>query len=236
MALASEIHRVLVPTIRQVIGEFEFAGQSTPSGAVGGDLIDVVGNDRGWIAYIADVSGHGVAPGVVMGMVKSATRMYLASGGGTGGLLESLNSVLQPIKKPEMFATFAYLAWDGQQLEYSTAGHPAILHFHAASGEFSELSCSNLPVALFAGRDFSAGSTSFAAGDLFVMLTDGLIEVANQKDEEFGLARIRSELTAHASEPPEAILSAVVDAAGRHGRVVDDLSLLLVRCRPSRLL
>jgi serine phosphatase RsbU (regulator of sigma subunit) len=45
-----------------------------PSGEVGGDLVDVFQTDRGWIAYIADVSGHGVAPGVVMGMVKSAAR------------------------------------------------------------------------------------------------------------------------------------------------------------------
>jgi serine phosphatase RsbU (regulator of sigma subunit) len=56
-----------------------FAEDSLPSGEVGGDLIDVFQNNRGWIAYIADVSGHGVAPGVVMGMVKSAGRMQLSS-------------------------------------------------------------------------------------------------------------------------------------------------------------
>ena len=87
-------------------------------------MIDLVQDDQGWIAYIADVSGHGVAPGVVMGMVKSAARMRLASCKTDVGLLESLNSVPYPITKPEMFVTFAYLAWNGERLEYSLAGHP----------------------------------------------------------------------------------------------------------------
>lgn len=54
---------VLVPTIDIKSDGFEFYGRSLPSGEVGGDLVDVFQTDRGWIAYIADVSGHGVAPG-----------------------------------------------------------------------------------------------------------------------------------------------------------------------------
>jgi serine phosphatase RsbU (regulator of sigma subunit) len=38
-------------------------------------LIDLAGSEDHWVAYVADVAGHGVAPGVVMGMVKSAARM-----------------------------------------------------------------------------------------------------------------------------------------------------------------
>jgi serine phosphatase RsbU (regulator of sigma subunit) len=61
MELAAEIHHILVPAIDTKIGEFEFYGRSVPSGEAGGDLIDVFQNDHGWIAYVADVSGHGVA-------------------------------------------------------------------------------------------------------------------------------------------------------------------------------
>jgi len=38
--------------------------RSSPSGDVGGDLIDLAGDADKWVAYVADVSGHGVAPGV----------------------------------------------------------------------------------------------------------------------------------------------------------------------------
>jgi hypothetical protein len=233
MALAKEIHHVLVPAIDSNTHDFNFYGRSVPSGEVGGDLIDVFQNNRGWIAYIADVSGHGVAPGVVMGMVKSAARMQLSSTEKTAALLEHLNSVLVPIKKPEMFVTFAYLAWNGERLEYSLAGHPPILHLHAATGEVSEVACSNLPLGMFADQQFVSGSVPCAPDDLFLLLTDGVLEVANPKDndEEFGLNGVKSVMSAHASRPPSAILQALFDATARHGRAADDQSLLLVQCR-----
>jgi hypothetical protein len=96
--LATEIHRVLVPAIDTELGGYEFYGRSSPSGEVGGDLIDLAGAEDHWVAYVADVSGHGVAPGVVMGMAKSAARMLLSSGDDTGHLMPRLNEVLYPLK------------------------------------------------------------------------------------------------------------------------------------------
>lgn len=231
MALATEIHRVLVPAIDTRMGSFEFYGRSLPSGEVGGDLIDVFLDERGWIAYIADVSGHGVAPGVVMGMVKSAARMQLSSGEKNSELLERLNSVLRPIKKPEMFATFAYVAWNGRQLEYSTAGHPAILHYHAATREISELACHNLPLGLLEGQPFASQTVECARDDLFLLLTDGLLETANAADEEFGLSGVKAVMSAQAAGPTDKFFEELLAAAQRHGHPVDDLSVLLVRCR-----
>ncbi len=229
MALAAEIHRVLVPAIDTKMGSFEFYGRSLPSGEVGGDLIDVFQDERGWIAYVADVSGHGVAPGVVMGMVKSAARMQLSSGEKSSELLERLNSVLRPIKKPEMFATFAYVAWNGERLEYSSAGHPPILHYHAATGEISELACPNLPLGLLDGRRFVNESVDCAPNDLFVLLTDGLLETTNTQDEEFSLSGVKAVLSAQAGRSTSAVFEALLAAAHRHGHSVDDLSLLLIR-------
>lgn len=196
---------------------------------MGGDLVDVFQDPQGWIAYVADVSGHGVAPGVVMAMVKSAARMQISSGEKSSQLLGRLNSVLLPIKKPDMFATFAYLAWNGERLEYSLAGHPAILHYHAAMKEISEVSCLNMPLGMFDHQDFDSASVQCAAQDLFLILTDGLLEVANAKGEEFGLAGIRPVLLAHATDPLSAIFEAILDAARLHGRAADDQSMLLVR-------
>jgi serine phosphatase RsbU (regulator of sigma subunit) len=98
--LATEIHHVLVPSIDTKLGGFEFYGASAPSGEVGGDLIDLAGSDEAWVAYVADVSGHGVAPGLVMGMVKSAARRLLSSGAGSAHLMARLSEVLFPLKKP----------------------------------------------------------------------------------------------------------------------------------------
>src|SRR5262249_58530433 len=71
IALAKDIHRQLVPRIARTIGRFEFHGVSLASGVVGGDVVDVVGSRTGWTSFVADVSGHGVAAGLLMGMLES---------------------------------------------------------------------------------------------------------------------------------------------------------------------
>jgi serine phosphatase RsbU (regulator of sigma subunit) len=145
------------------------------------------------------------------------------------GLLESLNSVLYPITKPEMFVTFAYLAWNGERLEYSLAGHPAILHYHAATGEISEVACSNLPLGMFDRQSFVSGRVECAPDDLFLLLTDGLIEVTDKQGEEFGLGGVKGVISAHATNPLVRISQALLAGARDHGRAADDQSLLLVR-------
>jgi hypothetical protein len=230
MALAAEIHRVLVPTIDIRSDGFEFYGRSLPSGEVGGDLVDVFQTDRGWIAYIADVSGHGVAPGRRYGHGQErrahATLVY----GRKRSAPRTPELGPYPIKKPEMFVTFAYLAWNGERLQYSLAGHPPILHYHALSREISELACSNLPLGMFSGQQFVSGSVQCAPDDLFLLLTDGVLQVTNDKDEEFGLAGVKTVISAHAGNPPSPTLEAVLDATNRHGHAADDQSLLFVQC------
>ena len=229
MQLAQEIHRVLVPPLAAKFGGFEFHGESTPSSEVGGDLIDVVTGEHGWVAYVADVSGHGVAPGVVMGMAKSAARMHLGSGGRVDDLLPRLHTVLQPLMKPNMFVTMACLSQGEHGLRYALAGHPPILHYHAESGDISELTVRSLPVGLLPDSRFETASVECAPGDLFVLLTDGLLEVANEAGEEFGIGGVKAVLQRHAGLPLTELKQALVEAARRQGTVVDDQSVVLVR-------
>jgi Stage II sporulation protein E (SpoIIE) len=229
MELASDIHRVLVPQIETTIGSFEFYGRSLPSGQVGGDLIDVVQSSDRWIAYIADVSGHGVAPGVLMGMVKSAARMYLSSNEGSEHFLERLNSVLNPIRKPEMFVTMAFIAWEGDRLAFSTAGHPPILHYCRANKTITERACNNLPVGLFTPQEFVGDIFSAQAGDVFLLLTDGLLEVTNQSGAEFAVEGLKKVLLSAADKPLSTLADHIFEAAKAFGRTSDDESLLLIR-------
>ncbi len=230
MELASEIHRVLVPKIETTIGDFEFCGRCEPSGQVGGDLIDLVQNGEKWIAYIADVSGHGVAPGVLMGMVKSAARMYLSENEGSNRFLERLNSVLHPIRKPEMFVTLAFLAWDGTRLTFSTAGHPPILQYRPDKCASEELSCANPPIGLFSPQAFSADVVTGCKRSLFLLCTDGLLEVTNKANAEFGIEGMKNILSSTAHETLNALADRIFATAKAFGHSEDDESLLLIRC------
>ena len=63
------------------------------------------------------------------------------------------------------------------------------------------------------------------------MLTDGISEVANERDEEFGLARIEQLLTENAAQPLPHIWELIIEQVHQHGLQQDDQTLLLVRVR-----
>jgi serine phosphatase RsbU (regulator of sigma subunit) len=97
---------------------------------------------------------------------------------GSDHFLERLNSVLNLIRKPEMFVTISFHAWDGSQLlAFSTAGHPPILHYCQETPVIKVLWCSNLPVGMFALEEFANDKVSPRPGDVFVLFTDGLPEL-----------------------------------------------------------
>jgi len=235
--LARQIHQVLVPAVSLTIGDFEFAGFSVPSGEVGGDLVDVVplppsgGAPDAWFGYVADVSGHGVSSGVVMGMFKSALRMRLLQRGPLAPLLADLNSVLFPLKSGSMFVTLACVRWEAPHLEFAVAGHLPILRVRHGARGAEEITTPQIPIAMFEDYPFTSAALTCERGDLLALITDGLTEVFDARDRELGVEPVKEILVASAARPLREIADEIVAAARAHGPQIDDQTLLLIRRR-----
>jgi sigma-B regulation protein RsbU (phosphoserine phosphatase) len=228
--LAEQIHRSLVPPIARRTSQDEFYGVSAPSGEMGGDLVDLVQDGNQWIGYLADVSGHGVPSGVLMAMVKSAVRMRLATSSEPQVLLEDLNRVISELIAAEMFVTLAFVSLGkSNDLHFATAGHLPILHFRSATRSIRELSTPNPPIGIFKEQKFASSHVEFSSGDIAVLLTDGLTEAANENEEEYGLERVKQQLTKHAGESLKVLCEMLLGEARKFGKQMDDQSILLVR-------
>jgi CheY-like chemotaxis protein len=232
LSLAHHIQATLVPTISFQTSRFEVYGKSLPSTEMGGDLIDVVEIDGGLLAYVADISGHGLPAGQLMGMLKTAIRVSLQFHQEPVALLESADRVLPSVKGPGMYATVALLYFNGSvQVEYALAGHVPILHYRRRSGDTVRLAMEQFPLGLIPGGSYASERVNYSPGDLFLMLTDGITETASQRGEEFGLASLEELLTESAAPPLQRIWELVMDGVKRHGMQRDDQSLLLLRVR-----
>jgi sigma-B regulation protein RsbU (phosphoserine phosphatase) len=226
--LARNIHRVLVPKVNMQIGGMEFLGWSIASGDVGGDLVDVVGDGDGWLGYVADVSGHGVGSGVVMGMFKSALRMRVRSGGSIASLLGDVHAVLMPLKPPQTFITVACVrGGPGQTIECAVAGHHPILRVR--NGRVDEVTTPQMAVGMFDGTTFEASSVDCQRGDVFALLTDGLIEVFDSQQQELGLDWAKGVLQSNSEQPLSIIGDRLLAGARAHGTQLDDQTVLLIR-------
>jgi len=228
--LAEQIHRSLVPPIAWHTSQYEFYGVSAPSGEMGGDLVDLVQDGNKWIGYLADVCGHGVPSGVLMAMVKSAARMRLATSSEPQVLLEDLNRVISELIAAEMFVTLAFVSLGkSNDLHFATAGHLPILHFRSATGSVCELSTPNPPIGIFKEQKFASSHVEFSSGDIVVLLTDGLTEAANENEEEYGLERVKQQVTNHSEKSLNVLCEMLLAEARKFGKQMDDQSVLLVR-------
>jgi len=234
--LAREVHQTLVPEVTRKIGSYELYGVSVPSGQVGGDLVDVIQDGDRWIAYVADVVGHGVPAGMIMAMVKSAIHMG-ASEPNDGDQRESLpdfiahlNRVLKRLSAPHVYATLACIAnADDAALQFALAGHHPILHYRKQAHSVAECSVSNPPLAILPDVTFLTECITCGSGDMLAIVTDGLTEAANKLGDELGLEPLKAVMMESASAPLPTVAQRMRDAALRHGVQFDDQTVLLVR-------
>jgi sigma-B regulation protein RsbU (phosphoserine phosphatase) len=198
---------------------------------MGGDLIDLIeSDDGGLLAYVADISGHGLPAGQLMGMLKAALRVSLQFHQQPAALLQSADRVLPAVKEEDMYATLALLQFNGSaQAEYASAGHLPILHYRHQSGDTTRLSVAQLPLGLIPGGQYASQRVSYSPGDMFLLLTDGITEVVNHADEEFGMARLEQLLSKHAAQPLSQIWEVVMGEVWQHGAQKDDQTLMLLR-------
>jgi len=230
LSLAHGIQATLVPTVSFQNASFEVYGKSIPSAEMGGDLIDVIASDGSLLVYVADVSGHGLAAGQLMGMLKTAMRLAVQFRQTPVALLESADRVLPGLKGPDMYATLALLQLDGSaEVEYSSAGHVPILHYRDRSQDTTTLSMEQFPLGLIPGGCYASKRVAYSPGDLFLLLIDGISEVPNERDEDFGLTRLAQLLTQHAAQPLPQIWDLIMKEVRRYGVQQDDQTLLLVR-------
>jgi serine phosphatase RsbU (regulator of sigma subunit) len=228
--LAERLQTTLVPAVSLRTAYVEVEARSIPSSQMGGDLADALACDGFVTCYVADVSGHGIAAGVLMGMVKTAVRMALLRGEALDGTLRALQAVLPGVKEPSSYVTFAGLRFDGSgSAEYTTAAHVPILHHRQDSHTIERLFIEQFPVGIIPGAEYRAARAACSTEDVFVMLTDGIVEVTNEGDEEFGLERVERLLLENSARPLAEIAERIIGAATSHGRQIDDQTILIAR-------
>jgi sigma-B regulation protein RsbU (phosphoserine phosphatase) len=238
-SLDSDIQNTLVPALTYQAARLEAHGQSLPKDDVGGDLVDLITVDSGVVAYVADVSGHGLRAGVLMGMIKTAVRYGLLLHQPVAKLLQDINRVLPAIKDPCMFATLAALRFDGSnitadEVEYISAGHFPLLHYRRLTRDIVRYANPEFPLGLFAEASYVSQRIHYETGDIFALVTDGFVEVGEDHDADLGLERLSQILRQNAERSLSEIVESIYSDLARHGTQHDDQTILLVRALKER--
>lgn len=197
--VARRIQTQLVPEIVHDDELCQIYGRSLPAREVGGDFFDVVRLSETRLAVaIGDVSGHNIAAGLLMAILKGAFRTELQYMTSLEHLARSLNRTILENSDKQMFVSFMCGIFDfgENSLSMVNAGHLPLLQYRAQKGEVVQWNPAGMAFGLSKSAKYQLQKTFYKTDDVFIFITDGLEESVNPAGEEYGLARIEKFLAA----------------------------------------
>ena len=234
---AHEIQMHLLPRETPQIAGFQIACAWQPARAVSGDYFDVLelGKDKLGLC-IADVSGKGMAAALLMANLQASVKAFTADGDHSSEvspatLCAKLNSALSDHIAPGRFITFFYGILDGatRKLKYENAGHclPLLVH---ANGTIELPAAYSGVLGVFSHWTYSDREVQLVSGDVLLLMTDGVLEAWNEKEEEFGYQRLIESVEASRDQGVHAIRQRVLAdvTAFCANQFQDDASLIVV--------
>lgn len=234
--LARQIQQGLLPAGAPAIGGFDVAGWNRPADETGGDFYDFVdAGDGRWVVVIADATGHGIAPALIMAACRAYLRACLTTMPRLADAMTTTSERLLGDLPRGKFVTLAAVrcAAASSAVELLSAGHGPLLLYRGADRTVSEIKAQGIPLAMLPGFPYAKSATlELAAGDMLVMLTDGFWEWENGAGEDFGLARLEDAVVAAAGRPAAEViarLAGAVEAFAAGARQGDDLTAVVIR-------
>ncbi|MCB1304531.1 MAG: SpoIIE family protein phosphatase [Leptospiraceae bacterium] len=187
------------------------------SSGVGGDYFDFIEIDNDRLAFcMADVTGHGPGPAMIMAMMRSHLHSLIHLGQtSVRDILIDLNDRLYSETPAYVFITMFLGVYNrnSQTIEFGSAGHNRGLLFRYASDEVEVLPAGGLPLGLEDAETFASvlelHKVTLEKGDLFFQYTDGINEAANAAGDQFGTGRIEKILKASGKKKPETIMTSM---------------------------
>jgi serine phosphatase RsbU (regulator of sigma subunit) len=236
---ARQVQISMLPKSTPQLSWLEIAGVSLPASEVGGDYFDYFPLPNESLAIVVgDVAGHGLSSGLLLAALRSCLYLLRNDLSTPIGVLEKLDDMVRHTTDRRLLATLQCAHFDraARQVTVANAGHPAALHYQAASGLLGELALPGLPLGTRLRGTFQEISAPLGAGDLLLLYSDGLIEMSSPSGEAYGDGRLQRVLgeAARTRKPVREIRNTVMaDLANFKGdaRRADDVTLVVVRVR-----
>ena len=235
------------------INGWDLALKTRPATGISGDMFDVynIGNVLEGISLF-DVSGHGIAAGLVTMLCKNIIAQNFRDGLYSGETHENLGIVMENINRSiitakgdiENYLTGILLRVDNApegetcHAELTNAGSPIPLLYKNETKQCVEIK-SQKPSTQYGmvgirGLDVSFPPQQFeiAPEDAIVLYTDGITEAVNKDGEQFGRARLAAAIEASGNLSASAKLTFILkELSSFTGEVPfdDDITLIILQ-------
>ena len=198
----------------------KFAHRYIPAAAVGGDFFDFFAiDDTTGGVFICDVMGHGMRAALITAIMRGLIEELMSMAGKPGKFLteinRSLRAILRQTREP-FLATAFYAVVDVAtgEMQFANAGHPSPFYLNREARSVEPLknfdSRHGPALGLFERSLYPACKMQVNTGDVLLLFTDGIYEVQNAGEEEFGQERLLEFFRSGRNSPPGELFDALL--------------------------
>jgi sigma-B regulation protein RsbU (phosphoserine phosphatase) len=239
MQLARSVQQAMTPEpdAVPVLPGLEAAGWTKPASINGGDCFDLWKLPDGRLGVLlADASGHGIGPALVVAQVRTLVRTLSETEGDPFVLLQRINARLYDDLPNGRFVTtfLAFVSADGR-ISFCSAGHGPVLIRPQAGEPLREIEATAPPLGVLPElpADECHASSHIDASGWLIVASDGFTEALSVEDQTlFGTERLIETLDAahldHAADVITVMRKAVHDWQGSDDPI-DDQTVVAVR-------
>jgi phosphoserine phosphatase RsbU/P len=237
MALAKTVQQGLLPKYLPEMPGFDLFGWAKAASTTGGDCYDLWALSDGRLGiFLADASGHGLAPALVVSQARTLVRALcenLSLASTPHDILSRVNQRMSDDLDPSRFVTafLGFLAPDGQ-LQWQSAGHGPILIRSSANEPIQALEAVVPPINILSELpDEPPDPMQLQSGGMLAVMSDGIFESFSPTRELFGVERVMESLlqtqTESAEKATHCLLKSIVDWQ-QHDQPTDDQTIILL--------
>lgn len=224
---------ILPKTIPQ-FDNYEIAAGMQTATEVGGDYYDFhMSNDGTLTIAIGDATGHGTKAGIMVTLIKSV----FDSMAHTFFIPDFFNHCTKIIKKMNLgnlYMCMTLAKFRGNRLVASSAGMPPILIFKNCNSAIEDVVIKGMPMGAVEDFAYQQETRKLESGDVILLMSDGLMELFNDRKEMFSFEKVKEEFLKIAVQPPGEILSSLFSAAKswrNSNPQDDDLTFIVIKVK-----
>jgi sigma-B regulation protein RsbU (phosphoserine phosphatase) len=204
--MARELQASLLPSPPSDT-RLDFSLLFIPCETLGGDFIDTFYIDDSHLGiYLADVSGHGVPASLLTIFLRSSINKKLLSP--AKALEELYYEFTHSRLDHEMYITIFYAIIDleNKKMKYSNAGLNVVPVVYSDT-RFELLRLPGIPISNWMKKPgYTEGEIEFHSGDKLFLYSDGILELKNKQNEQYGEDRLLEILLNSNSKPRQLLL------------------------------
>jgi len=237
LLMAKRLQCSLLPKESLTCDKIDFSFIYRPCETLGGDFIDIFKLDDDHIGlYIADVSGHGVAASMLTMFLRTALDKSLLSPA------RALTQLYTDYNKNEFFSElyiaifYAVIDTKNNTITYSNAGLN-VCPILFSKDDFQILRAPGIPISNWVeSPNYTEITIRTKSKDRLFLYTDGIIEIRNKKNVQFGEERVVEHLLESELQPSQT-LAKLIDKAisfcdnGNPDNILDDITVALLEIK-----